>query len=112
MLSALLNFSISVLGKWDGKMQWIRIKLCYPNIRSFSFPNAPGRPAGMMTVSNRPDVTGEALLTVASKFGNALSYLFWKGGGGWWIKIEVPGSNHSVGFVTKLTSEKQTCAHS
>ena len=110
MLSALLNFSISVLGKWGGKMQWIRIKLCYPNIRSFSFPNAPGRPAGMMTVSKRPDVTGVALLTVASKFGNALSYLFWKGER--WIKIEVLRSNYSVVFVTKLTSGKQTCAHS
>ena len=66
----------------------------------------------MMTVSKRPDVTGVALLTVASRFGNALSYLFWKSGGGRWIKIEEPGSNHSVGFVTKLTSGKQTCAHS
>ena len=69
-----------------------------------------GRPAGMMTVSNRPDVTGVALLTVASKFGNALSYLFWKGER--WIKIEVLRSNYSVVFVTKLTSGKQTCAHS
>ena len=40
----------------------------------------------MMTVSNRPDVTGVALLTVASKFGNALSYLFRKGGRGGGLK--------------------------